>query len=96
MYHILIKKKHQIKYKTIPNDNEFVIDTDEQINYSVVHKDGKSTNHKGCCPVIAQLQGGKKKMLKIKDKGYFSIEDAPDYCKKSCYSIQTMINIFQF
>ena len=72
-------KKYQIEHKTIPNEIKFVLDTGEQINYSVLHKEDKNTTHNDCYPIIAQLHGGKRKLIDISEKRDFSIEEAPDY-----------------
>ena len=89
-------KKYQIEHKTIPNEIKFVLDTGEQINYSVLHKEDKNTTHNDCYPIIAQLHGGKRKLIDISEKGDFSIEEAPDYYEESCNAIQNITDFFNF
>ena len=52
--------KYQTEHKTIPNKIKFVLDTGEQINCSVLHREDKITTYNDCYPIIAQLHGGKK------------------------------------
>ena len=87
-------KKYQLEHKTIPNDLKFILDNGEQICYSVLHKDDNNIFQNDCCPVIAQVQGGKKKLIKISDRGDFSIEDAPEYFEESCSAIQNITDFF--
>ena len=58
-------KKYQIELKTIPDELKFFLDTGEQINNSVLPKEDKNKTHKDCYPIIAQLHGGKKKLIDI-------------------------------
>ena len=89
-------KKYQNEHKTIPNEIKFVLDTGEQINYSVLHEEDKKTTHNDCFPIIAQMHGGKRKLIDISEKGDFSIEEAPDYYEESCNAIQNITDFFKF
>ena len=62
-------KKYQLEHKTIPNDKKFILDNGEQICYSVLHKDNNKIFQNNCYPVIAQVQGRKKKIINLSDKG---------------------------
>ena len=62
-------KKYQLEHKTIPNDIKFIVDNGEQICYSVLHKDNNKIFQNNCYPVIAQVQGRKKKIINLSDKG---------------------------
>ena len=42
------------------------------------------------------MQGGKKKLINISDRGDFSIEDAPEYFEESCSAIQNITDFFRF
>ena len=89
-------KKYQLEHKTIPNDIKIILDNGEQICYSVLHKDNNNIFQNDCYPVIAQVQGGKKKLINISDRGDFSIEDAPEYFEESCSAIQNITDFFRF
>ena len=89
-------KKSQNEHKTIPNDIKIILDNGEQICYSVLHKDNNNIFQNDCYPVIAQVQGGKKKLINISDRGDFSIEDAPEYFEESCSAIQNITDFFRF
>ena len=89
-------KKHQFEQKTIPNDIKFILDNGGQICYSKLHKDDNNIFQNDCYPVIAQVQGGKKKPINISDRGDFSIEDAPEYFEESCSAIQKITDFFRF
>ena len=89
-------KKYQLEHKTIPNDIKFILDNGEQICYSVIHKDDNNIFQNDCYPVIAQVQGGKNKLINISDRGDFSIEDAPEYFEESCSAIENIKDVFQF
>ena len=89
-------KKYQFEHKTIPNDIKFILDNGEQICYSVLHKDDNNIFQNDCYPVIAQVQGGKKKLVNISDRGDFSIEDAPEYFEEPCSAIQNITDFFRF
>ena len=89
-------KKYQLEHKTIPNDIKFILDNGEQICYSVLHKDDNNIFQNDCYPVIAQVQGGKKKLINISDRGDFSIEDAKEYFEESCSAIQNIADFFRF
>ena len=88
-------KRYQLEHKTIPNDIKFILDNGEQICYSVLHKDDNIFQN-DCYPVIAQVQGGKKKLINISDRRDFSIEDAPEYFEEYCSAIQNITDFFQF
>ena len=63
MFQSLILKSIKLN-KTVPNEKKkFVLDTGEQIIYSVLHKEDQNTTHNNCYPVIAQLHGEKKRNL---------------------------------
>ena len=89
-------KKYQLEHKTIPNDIKLILDNGEQICYSVLHKDDNNIFQNDCYPVNAQVQGAKKKLINISDRGDFSIEDAPEYFAESCSGIQIITVFFQF
>ena len=42
------------------------------------------------------MQGGKKKLININDRGDFSIKDAPDCFEKSFSVIQNITDLFRF
>ena len=42
------------------------------------------------------MQGGKKKLINISDRGDFSFEDAPKYFEESCSAIQNITDFFRF
>ena len=42
------------------------------------------------------MQGGKKKLININDRGKFSIKNAPDYFEKSFSVIQNITDFFRF
>ena len=88
-------QKYQLEHKTIPNDLKFILDNGEQICYSVLHKDDNNIFQNDCYPVIAQVQGGKKKLINIKDKEDFSIKDAPEYFEEYCSAIQNITDFFR-
>ena len=85
-------KKYQIEHKTIPNEIKLVLDSGEQINYSVLHKEDKNTT----TIAIQSLLNCKveKKLIDISEKGDFSIEEAPDYYEESCNAIQNITENF--
>ena len=87
-------KKYQIEHKTIPNEIKLVLDSGEQINYSVLHKEDKNTT----TIAIQSLLNCKveKKLIDISEKGDFSIEEAPDYYEESCNAIQNITEFFKF
>ena len=87
-------KKNKLEHKTIPIDIKFILDNGEQIRYSVLHKDDNNIFQNGCYPVIAQVQGGKKKLINISDRGDFSIEDALEYFEEFCSAIQNITDFF--
>ena len=89
-------KRYQLEHRTIPNNIKFILDNGEQIRYSVLHKDDNNVFQNDCYPVIAQVQGGKKKIINISDRGDFSIEDAPEYFEESCSAIQNITDVFRF
>ena len=96
MYPSLISKKYQLEHKNIPNDIKFILDNAEQVCYSVLHKNDSNIFQNDCYPVIAQMQGGKKKLINILDRGDFSIEDAPEHFEESCSAIQNITDFFRF
>ena len=89
-------KKCQLEHKTNPNDIKFILDNGEQNCYSVLHKDDNNIIQNDCYPVIAQVQGGKKKLINITDREDFIIEEAPDYFEESCSAIQNITEFFRF
>ena len=62
----------------------------------MLHKDDKKMFQNDCYPFIAQVQGGKKKLINISDRGDFSIEDDPEYFEESCTAIQNVTDFFRF
>ena len=88
-------KKYQLEHKTIPNDTKFILDNGEQVCYSVLHKNVNNIFQNDCYSVIAQVQGGKKKLINISDRRDFSIEDAPEYFEDSCSAIQNITDFFR-
>ena len=89
-------KKFQLEHKTVQNDIKFIPENGEQICYSVLHKDDNNIFQNDCYPVIAQVQGGKKKLNNISDRGDFSIEDALEFIEESCSAIQNITDFFRF
>ena len=89
-------KKYQLEHKNIPNDIKFILHNGEQICYSVLHKDDNNICQNDCYPVIAHVQGGKKKLININDRGDFSIKDAPDYFEKYFSVVQKITDLFRF
>ena len=89
-------KRYQLEHKTIPNDIKFILDNGEQICYSVLHRDDNNIFQNDCDPVIAQVQGGKKKLINISDRRDFSLEDALEHFEESCSAIQNITDFFRF
>ena len=60
-------KKNQFEHKTILIDIEFRLqENGEQIFYSVLKKEDNNISQNDFYPVIAQVQGGKKRIQQIR------------------------------
>ena len=88
-------KKFQIEHKTIPKDINFYTSDLKPVSYSVLHKEDKTNSSNDSYPILAQVQGGTRKVMNISDND-FSISDAPEGFTDSCNAIHNVADYFKF
>ena len=61
----------------------------------MLHKEDKTNSSNDFYPILAQVQGGTRKVMNISDN-YFSISDAPEGFTDSCNAIHNVADYFKF
>ena len=65
------------------------------VSYSVLHKEDKTNSSNDSYSILAQVQGGTRKVMNISDND-FSISHAPERFTDSCNAINNVADYFKF
>ena len=84
-------KKFQIEHKTIPKDINFYTSDLKPVSYSVSHKEDKTNSFNDSYLILAQVQGGTRKVMKILEND-LSMSDAPEGFTDSRNAIHNTIS----
>ena len=61
-----------------------------------LHQDDKDATANDCYPIIAQVKGKRKKLIKRNDEGDFSVDYSPDYIDEHCNNRNSFSDCFRY
>ena len=88
-------EKFQIEHILKPKDINFYTSDLKPVSYSVLHKEDKTNLSNDSYSILAQVQGGTRKVMDISEND-FSIYDAPQGFTDSCNAIHNVADYFKF